>query len=270
MECIKKYNFRETDFPNQDVIESLEKIRGQEGFLSNKAMVDSIRKAVDTHNIPEKYFQALETFDRALFTGDVPGKYDFKGTVFADGQTVPASNILFTNLLNLDLSNGQENLEIEAGSGYYTCLLADLANNSAVYSTEIRPRILEIAERNVKKLGMGDKVKIIPASKDLGYEKMSPYNRITTTVAARNEKHLAQLLGQLKETDGLLMLPVVCSKHGSDTVPWNPNDKIGKDVVDHDPSKGFVKVNYVIFESNGKNGITYAVDKRILGGPYFR
>jgi protein-L-isoaspartate(D-aspartate) O-methyltransferase len=295
---LKKYKFVKTEYPYHLVSEAIKSTRGRnpDGTpkihnTTNDEMVDSLEKACEGLDIDLKYFNAFRELDRAVFIdwNNVPQKhkdnvgnspYNFLACVFGEGQTVPAANMLLTSLVLMDFKPNQKILEIGAGSGYYASLAAKVAGeNSQIVSTEIIPEFVERARRAVKAHNLSDKVTIVPAFANiLGSPENGPYDRIVTTVACSKERHLSDLLSQLK-VGGVLSNSIIglYNENKQEIEPWRPGNNISqKNILISDPSKDFAYVVSYKFTKLNKNTIQYSVKnninlERITGaGPYFK
>lgn len=119
-----------------------------------------------------------------------------------EGQTISQPYMVALMTQSLKLEGEEKVLEIGAGSGYQTAILAELSRE--VYSVE-RIRILaERAKRLLGKLGYVN-IKIFVGDGTLGWEEYSPYDRILVTAGARQIPQ--PLIEQLGE-DGIMVIPV--------------------------------------------------------------
>ncbi|MCD6398292.1 MAG: protein-L-isoaspartate(D-aspartate) O-methyltransferase [Candidatus Aenigmarchaeota archaeon] len=155
----------------------------------------------------KKLEQAFKKIDRKYF---VPEKY--KGSAYADyplpighEQTISQPSTVAMMTEALVVKSGQKILEIGAGSGWQAALLGYLVGpKGKIFTVEINEWLVELARRNMKKIGLGN-VKIIHGDGSLGYEKEAPYDRIMVTAAA--PKVPEPLKRQLKD-DGKMIMPL--------------------------------------------------------------
>ncbi|MFP4567354.1 MAG: methyltransferase domain-containing protein [Candidatus Woesearchaeota archaeon] len=254
-------------------------------------MVRSLEDACRDINIDPKFFDAFRELDRASFIDwdNVPqihkdnvgnSPYNFLACVFGEGQTVPAANMLLNSLVLMDFQPNQKILEIGAGSGYYACLAAKVAGkNSHIISTEIVPEFVERAKDTVSKHKLSDKVTVVPAFKNvLGSPENGPYDRIVTTVACSKEKHLINMLDQLK-VGGVLSNSIIGLYDLSRTKiePWRPGMSISEDkLLLSDASKDFAYITSYKFTKLNEKTVQYSLknnmdlEKRTGAGPYFK
>lgn len=91
------------------------------------------------------------------------------------GQTVAPPRVVGAVLQGLELHGGEHVLEIGAGCGYQTALLARLAGH--VIALESDPRLAERARRALARLGLGN-VTLIRGDGASGYADGAPYDAI--------------------------------------------------------------------------------------------
>ncbi len=121
------------------------------------------------------------------------------------GQTISQPYTVAFMLEALELDRGNKVLEIGAGSGYNTSLIAEIVGkNGMVYSIEIIPELIELAKTNIGKLGINN-IRVIQGDGSAGYEKEKPYDRIIITAGA--PKIPETLVKQLKR-EGVIVGPV--------------------------------------------------------------
>ena len=93
-------------------------------------------------------------------------------------------------------------LEVGAGSGYQTAVLAGLVGH--VYTTEVRPRLAEEARARLAELGFAN-VTLRVADGSGGWPDEAPFDAILVTAAAPRVPE--SLAGQLRE-GGRLVIPI--------------------------------------------------------------
>lgn len=119
-----------------------------------------------------------------------------------EGQTISQPYMVALMTQSLKLEGEEKVLEIGAGSGYQTAILAELSRE--VYSVE-RIRILaKRAKRLLGELGYVN-IRVFVGDGTLGWEDYSPYDRILVTAGARQIPQ--PLIEQLGE-DGIMVIPV--------------------------------------------------------------
>ena len=118
------------------------------------------------------------------------------------GQTISQPFIVALMTELLELEPDAVVLEIGAGSGYQTAVLARLAQ--WVYSVERIPELAEAADRRLRELGY-DNVTIRAADGGQGWEEYAPFDGVIVTAAAAEVP--PALVRQLKP-GGRLVVPV--------------------------------------------------------------
>lgn len=148
---------------------------------------------------------AMETIPREQFIPEA-----FRTDIYGDhpvpigfGQTIsqPWMTAFMTQVLEL---RGTEHvLEIGTGCGYHTALLAQLA--SSVITVELIPELAEVAEENLRRVGLGRNVVFLCGDGSGGVPQHAPYDAIL--VAAGAPETPQALLDQLGP-GGRLVIPV--------------------------------------------------------------
>ncbi|MDR3299684.1 MAG: protein-L-isoaspartate O-methyltransferase [Candidatus Accumulibacter sp.] len=104
---------------------------------------------------------------------DIPLKNDAR-----PGQTLFAPRVEARLLQELAVKNTDKALEIGAGSGHLTALLA--ARADFVYSVEIDPELVDLARRNLKQAGIAN-VSIDLGDASRGWNLYTPYDVIVVS-----------------------------------------------------------------------------------------
>ncbi len=118
------------------------------------------------------------------------------------GQTISQPLIVGVMTEAMDLRDNEKVLEIGAGSGYQTAILAELAR--WVVSVERHPKLVEGARKILSLLSYKN-VEIHLAGEKLGWEQEAPYAAIMVTAGAPSVPQ--ELLEQLA-VGGRLVIPV--------------------------------------------------------------
>ena len=147
---------------------------------------------------------AIERTPRDLFTPDLFKERSFEDSALpiACGQTISQPYIVGLMTQALTLEPRARVLEIGAGSGYQTAVLARLSR--LVYTIERYRTLLREAESRFAALQLTN---IITRHADgaLGWKEQAPFDRILVTAAAPEEPTM--LLAQLKPA-GVLVAPI--------------------------------------------------------------
>ncbi len=152
----------------------------------------------------EKVLQAMTDVPRHLFVPDALKSQAYKDNALpiASKQTISQPFIVARMTELLELTPQSKVLEIGAGSGYQTAILAKLANK--IYAIERVPILVKQAEARFEKLKINN-VTLICADGTLGWKLYAPFDAIL--VAAGSPSIPEPLLNQLK-IGGRLVLPV--------------------------------------------------------------
>ena len=121
------------------------------------------------------------------------------------GKTIsqPSTTMLMTDALSVE--QGMKVLEIGAGSGYQSALLALLVGEKGkVFSMEVLPELVAFARRNLERIAFKNVV-VVEGDGSQGLPEEAPFDRIIVTAAC--PKIPEPLLNQLKD-GGVLVAPV--------------------------------------------------------------
>lgn len=124
------------------------------------------------------------------------------------GQTNSQPTTVRMMLQWLDVEPKQNVLDVGAGSGWTTALLANLVGpDGKVTATEIVAELVEFGRDNCKRLDLNN-VEFHKAGKKYGYLKNAPYDRILVSAAASEIPE--ELLEQLAP-NGIMVIPIANS-----------------------------------------------------------
>lgn len=164
---------------------------------------------------------ALERVPRELFIPEALRAEAFEDhpVSIGHGQTISQPYIVGYMSEALRLEPSHRVLEIGAGCGYQTAVLAELA--AEVFSIEVIPELADRARKTLADLGYAN-VQIRAGDGYEGWPEHAPYDRIVGAAAAETVPQV--LLDQLKE-GGILVIPIgtwsqdlqVLRKHGPST-----------------------------------------------------
>ncbi|MDX2264454.1 MAG: protein-L-isoaspartate(D-aspartate) O-methyltransferase [Hyphomicrobiales bacterium] len=152
----------------------------------------------------ERVLRAMESVPREAFAPPDLGDeaYADEALRIGCGQTISQPFIVAYMTEALDLGDAARVLEIGAGSGYQTAVLARLA--AKVYSVEThRPLAMEALAR-IEALGFNN-VEIAHGDGAAGWAEHAPFDRVIVTAAAREPPRA--LIEQLGE-GGVIVLPL--------------------------------------------------------------
>ncbi len=160
------------------------------GVLKTPALINGFIKVDRAHFINKKW-QGLAYADQPLPIGE--------------GQTISQPSTVAFMLELLSPESGQNILEIGAGSGYVTALLAAIVGlQGSVVAMERIKILAKQGRENIKDL-LGKRVQYIIGDGTQGYKKNSPYDRIIVSAAASRIPEA--LISQLKD-GGVMVVPV--------------------------------------------------------------
>ncbi|NVL92451.1 MAG: protein-L-isoaspartate(D-aspartate) O-methyltransferase [Desulfobacterales bacterium] len=151
-----------------------------------------------------RVIEAMRKVRRHLFVPEDlrESAYDDRPLPIGEGQTISQPYIVAFMTEALNLSPGDNVLEIGTGSGYQAAILAEIARE--VYTVEIRPRLGETARERLNEMGYRNiSVKIGDGYK--GWPEKVPFDAIIVTCAP--EEIPKPLVDQLAE-GGRMIIPV--------------------------------------------------------------
>jgi len=169
--------------------------------------------------------KAWRVIDRANFVPPILQEqaYDDRPLPIGWGQTISQPTVVAFMLELLQPAPGLKILEVGAGSGFLTALLAAVVGTSGeVWSLEILPDLIKQAEHNLAAYKFSQ-INLLNRDGGMGYEPEAPYDRIVFSAALVEPPEA--LLKQLKP-GGRLVAPVGQDKH--DIILWY---KQGREVV---------------------------------------
>ncbi|MEK7555354.1 MAG: protein-L-isoaspartate(D-aspartate) O-methyltransferase [Patescibacteria group bacterium] len=182
--------------------------------------------------------EAFKQIDRADF---VPEEYKADAYVNAPlpigfNQTISQPLVVAFMLELLEPKAGEKILDVGAGSGWKTALLAKIAGNpptggGKVIGIERIPELKEMAEKNISKCGFLQEktVEVILGDGSNGYVEEAPYDKIIAGAAAQTE--IPNVWKEQLKIGGRIVAPV-----GNSIVVI---DKINKDEYEQKEHFGF-------------------------------
>ena len=151
----------------ENLIDSLVK----DGYLKTPEIIEAFKKIDRKNFVPKKYK------NDAYINAPLPIGF---------GQTIsqPLTVAFIIELLGQKV--GDKILDIGAGSGWVTALLAQIVGGGKVIGVERVPELKEMAERNAAKYNFIEKgvVKIVLADGSKGYKEEAFYDKIVSGAAA--------------------------------------------------------------------------------------
>ena len=152
----------------------------------------------------ERVLEVMQSVPRHLFVPSALKTQAYKDNALpiASNQTISQPFIVARMTELLELNERSKILEIGAGSGYQTAILAKLANH--VFAVERVPNLAAEAQERLRKLNIHN-VTLRCADGTLGWEVYAPFDGIL--VAAGSPTMPEPLLAQLK-INGKLVIPI--------------------------------------------------------------
>jgi protein-L-isoaspartate(D-aspartate) O-methyltransferase len=156
-----------------------------------------------------RVLRAVSTVPRHRFVPEavVQRAYEDCALPIGYGQTISQPSLQALYLQTLQIGPEDRVLEVGAGSGYQTALLAELSSN--VYAVERIPELTQRAREVLDALGYGN-VALVTKDGTTGWAKYAPYDAILVGAAAPSVPDA--LLDQLKP-GGRLLIPVGDRQH---------------------------------------------------------
>ena len=165
-------------------------------------LADRLRKRVSD----EAVLAAIASVPRHRF---VPA--DKRHDAYADrplpigsGQTISAPHIVAIMAELLDLSQGEQVLEVGTGCGYHAAVTAELVGPENVYSVEYHASLADEARTTLDATGYGD-VSVRAGDGKEGWPDHAPYDRTYLTCAA--SEFPVPLVEQIRDA-GVLLAPI--------------------------------------------------------------
>lgn len=181
--------------------------------------------AFDNEELLEKILFAMSVIDRKFFVQDEEYAYDDNALPIGKGQTISQPLTVARMLLLSELKEGDDVLEIGAGSGWNACLLGFLVYPGFVLSLDRIYSLVEKAQKNVKNLknhlkqkSPQDVVKLENLnfltenifSKGKIWKKKHDKIIITAGISdVKTEEKIGELAQGLLKKDGILICPYV-------------------------------------------------------------
>jgi len=173
----------------EEKIERLIEIMKGKGFLTKQEIEDAIRKTPREFFVPKQHKEEAYE-DRPIETKNM--------------QTISQPSVVARMTEWLDVKPKMKVLEIGAGSGWQSAIIAKLVYPETVYAVEKHADLVEFARNNLRNANVNN-VQVIHGDGILGFPKEAPFDRIIITAACENIPN--PLIDQLSE-GGILLAPI--------------------------------------------------------------
>jgi len=166
-------------------------------------MVATVRARED---LDESTADALGTVPRHEFVpaGKREAAYEDTPLPIGEGQTISAPHMVAIMTDLLDLSPGDEVLEIGTGCGYHAAVTAEVVGAENVYSVEYHDPLAERARETLARAGY-EGVSVRAGDGKEGWADHAPYDRAYLTCAASD---LPKVVVEQVRPDGILLAPL--------------------------------------------------------------
>lgn len=169
-----------------ELVDSLIKI----GYLKTPTIIEAFKK------VDRKNFVPPELENEAY--GDYPLPIGY-------GQTISQPLTVAFMLELLQAQSGEHILEVGAGSGWQTALLAELVGQKGkVVAIERIPELAETAKNNLAPYNYSQ-VELVLGDGSKGYSKASPFDKI---IAAASSQSVPEVWKEQIKAGGLLVFPM--------------------------------------------------------------
>ena len=165
----------------------------EQGWLKSQNIIQAFQK-IKRHDFLPEDMKDLDYLDQALPIGF--------------GQTISQPLVVAFMLEQLNPQSGDKILDIGAGSGWTSALLAEIVGSQGrIIAIEIVPALKELGEKNVNKYNFIENgtVKFICADGSKGYPEKAPFNRI---LASASGKELPLAWKQQLKIGGRIVAPI--------------------------------------------------------------
>ena len=187
------------------------------GYLKTPGIIKAFRRVDRQDFVPEE---------------NTPESYDDYPLPIGHGQTISQPSTVAFMLELLQPEEADKILDIGAGSGWTTAILAEIAGEEGfVYGTELVAELVEFGRENLSKNKVVNAEVWQADIQQLGLPNKAPFDRILVSAAA--EDLPPELIDQLK-IGGRMVLPIL------DSI-WKI-DKISKDDIKQERHYGFAFV----------------------------
>ena len=164
-----------------------------------------VRQLVGRDVTDERVLAAMERVPRELFVPEElrDRAYDDAALPIGNGQTISQPYMVARICEALALTGRERVLDVGAGSGYQSAVLAELA--AEVDAIELIPALADRARANLEAAGYGGRVRVHAGDGTLGLPDRAPFAAIAVAAAA---PELPQTLYEQLQLRGRIVVPV--------------------------------------------------------------
>jgi len=172
-------------------------------------MIKTLR--IDGYIKTDKVADAMNTIPRHRFLPKDQKIYAYEDRPLPVGknQTISAPHMVAIMTEALELKGDEKVLEIGAGTGYHSAVVAHIVKEGYIYTVEKIEELTQKARENIKKTGYIN-TEVITGDGTQGYQKKAPYDRISVTASAPDIP--TPLIEQLKP-GGQMLIPIGTRYH---------------------------------------------------------
>jgi protein-L-isoaspartate(D-aspartate) O-methyltransferase len=168
---------------------------------------DQLVKRLATHrNLGDRTLDAIRAVPRHEFVPESKqsAAYNDAPLPIGEGQTISAPHMVAIMAELLELTPGDEVLEIGTGCGYHAAVTAELVGPEHVYSVEYHTSLAERARETLQRTGYGE-VSVRAGDGREGWPECAPFDRSYLTCAADT---IPEPLREQVRTGGIVLAPL--------------------------------------------------------------
>ena len=168
---------------------------------------DQLVKRLETHrDLGDRTLDAIRAVPRHEFVPESKQSAAYNDTPLpiGEGQTISAPHIVAIMAELLELTPGDQVLEIGTGCGYHAAVTAELVGPEHVYSVEYNTSLAERARETLERTGYGE-VSVRAGDGREGWSECAPYDRSYLTCAGDT---VPEPVRKQVRTGGIVLAPL--------------------------------------------------------------